>query len=119
MKLLSVNEVLESSDSFTESDVFLQGVLSCSEGNVLLNHWPKSEQTQSIYDKIWVYTGEGAYSFSREVLARIEGKRVVVHGVIKPNETIWPDEPGSSWETHLLATELTEHKVWNEQHGSD
>lgn len=54
MKLLSVKEVLESSDSFIDSAIFLQGVFSCSGGNVLLKHWLKSEQNQSKYDKVWI-----------------------------------------------------------------
>ena len=118
MKLVSVNELLKNSERFVNSDVFLHGVLECSEGNVLIKHWPKSERTRCIYDQIWVCTGEGAFRFNHEVLSRIESKRVVVHGIVKLNVSLWPDDPGSLWRVHIQATELTEQKRWLENHSS-
>lgn len=116
MRLISVNELLQDTESFMNSDVFLHGVLAYSESCVLIQHWPKSERVQDLYAEIWVYTGDGVFSFNSEALERINGKRVVVHGVVSPNTAFCLSDPGSFWHVHIRATELTEQKLWSEMH---
>jgi len=118
MDLIGVNELLERTDCFLDRDILLHGVLASRDGDVLIEHWPKSERSQETFAQIWLCTGDGAFSFNQEVLKRIEGKRVVVRGVVKKGSPKWPGDPGSYWRVHVLATELTEQKVWQARHAS-
>ncbi len=119
MQLLSANELIRDAESLMNADVFLRGVLRCSDANVLIEHWPKSERSHEPFDQIWLHTGEGAFSFNRDVLGRLDGKLVVVHGFVTPYDASWPTEPGAFWKVHLRAVELTEHKIWNNSHEHD
>jgi hypothetical protein len=118
MNLISVNDAVYSSDSLFGTEVFLHGILTCSEENVLIEHWPKSERIPKSYNQAWVNTGEGAFGFNDRVLSQISDKRVVVRGTLLANRAVWPDDPGSFWAVHLLATELAEFKIWNAEHGN-
>lgn len=116
MRLISVNELLQDAESFMNSDVFLHWVLAYNEGCVLIQHWPKSERGQDSFAEIWVYTGDGVFSFNSEVLKRINGKRVVVHGVVSLKPSFTLSDPGSFWSVHIRAIELTEQKLWSDRH---
>ena len=119
MKLISVNDAINRSESLFGTDVFLHGILTYSDNNVLIEHWPKSERIAKSWNQIWIYTGDGAFNFNDEVLARISDKRVVVHGTLLANGAKWADDPGSFWAVHMLATELTEYKIWSAEHGKE
>lgn len=118
MKLFSVNNVLHEKEALYGKEIFLDGVLSLQENDVLIDHWPKSERSKSIYQKIWVKSGEGAYNYNLPVLKRLSDKRVVVYGKLSPSpDNLWYGDPGCNWSVHIVAKELTEHKLWFVEHG--
>ncbi len=119
MKFVSVNEAIGNANLLFEKEVFLHGVLDFSDDKVLIVHWPKSGRVLQGFDQIWVHTGTGAFAANKEVLSRINAKRVVLRGKLQPNRVLWPDDPGSCWAVHMLATELTEYKMWSKEHGDE
>lgn len=117
MKHLSVNEIVQSKDSLFGVEVCVHGILTYSEKDVLIFHWPKSERNEKYSDAVWVHTGDGVFGFNKKTLLRISGKRVIVRGMITKYNAVFPDDPGAYWSTHLYAKELTELKKWNTAHG--
>ena len=118
MTLVSVNELLENADLYEGRNFYLQGVLACVKGDLLISHWPKAERTKGHYDQVWIYAGVVAIGFNPEHLRQISEKRVVVHGIGKRSEAVWPDDPGAFWRVHMLAHEIVEHKLWCEQYAA-
>lgn len=116
MKLVSTNELLENTEVFVNRNIYLQGVLTCAKGDLLIRHWPKAERTNGHYDQVWIHPNTVAIGFIPEALARIDEKRVVVHGVVRKKPAMWPDDPGAFWRVHMLAFEIMEHKLWRGQH---
>ncbi|MES2708780.1 MAG: hypothetical protein V4726_19450 [Verrucomicrobiota bacterium] len=80
MNAISVNEALDLR-ALRNGDCFeVEGLLTYDFENISLNHCPKAERRSDAYtSSIWIDT-EGAFSFDESVMAKWNGKRVVVLG---------------------------------------
>lgn len=98
---LSVNEALDRIDELVGSDICVRGILSFEFEDVSISHLPRAERRDGEMSSIWLSTGNGALGFDQERCRSLNGKIVVVKGILSKPElpfegcghmSLWPAE---------------------------
>ena len=103
----TVNQLLDLKGRLAGTDVRVSGILHYAFEDVAIYHWPKSESRPEYESSIWLETGSGSLRFDDEACLSMNGKLVVVEGVlVLPDERFRGCGHMSLWPAALLARTL-------------
>lgn len=106
--LLNVNQALANLSGLENTDVTVEGILHFEFEDVAIYHWPKSERFPNYGSGIWLSVGMGSFNFDVEICRQLNGKRVVVEGLIlKPDAHFGGCGHMNMWPAELIARTLS------------
>lgn len=107
MTPLSVNEALEKLDELAGTRIRVRGLLSFGFEDVSLNHLPAAERAAGYASSIWLSEGPGAPALDEEGWRKLNGKIVLVEGILHaPEPTFGGCGHMSLWSAALVVRTL-------------
>ena len=104
---LSVNGALLMLPTLDGMNVHLRGILHFEFEDVALYHHPKMERKAGYGSSIWLDIGTGCLGFNQDACSRLNGKLVIVHGILRsPDPNFGGCGHMSLWPAVVLARTL-------------